>query len=73
MPIYEFRCRACGQRFERLCPLGETGETFTCPSCNTPKPERVLSSFAACGTEGGKGSSCTTCKATSCSSCAGSH
>ncbi|MEW6447900.1 MAG: zinc ribbon domain-containing protein [Bacillota bacterium] len=73
MPIYEFRCNACGLRFERLCPLGETGENLACPGCNTPKPEKLLSFFATRGTDGGKGSSCTACKATSCSSCSGSH
>ncbi|MDI6631734.1 MAG: zinc ribbon domain-containing protein [Bacillota bacterium] len=69
MPIYEFRCKACHHRFERLCPVGESGENLSCPACNTPNPERLLSSFATRGVEGGKGASCTTCKASNCSSC----
>ena len=30
MPLYEFKCRACGHRFEELVRLGETPE---CPKC----------------------------------------
>ncbi|MEW6171894.1 MAG: zinc ribbon domain-containing protein [Bacillota bacterium] len=65
MPIYEFRCKVCGHRFERLCPLGETGENLICPACDTPKPEKLISFFATKGVEGGKGDSCTTCNTTS--------
>ncbi|RDV82921.1 FmdB family zinc ribbon protein [Ammonifex thiophilus] len=69
MPIYEFRCQACGYRFERLCPMGETGENLTCPACGAKAPLRVMSAFTTKGVESGSGSSCSSCTSTSCSTC----
>jgi putative FmdB family regulatory protein len=71
MPIYEFRCASCGHRFEKLCSLGESGEDLKCPACGAQGPRRVMSSFSAAGTEGGKdtGSGCSTCSSGNCSSC----
>ncbi|OAT81789.1 FmdB family zinc ribbon protein [Desulfotomaculum copahuensis] len=73
MPIYEFRCAACGRRFEKLCALGENGQNLTCPQCHTAAPKRVMSGFAAAGRRdeagGGAGSSCAGCSSGNCSSC----
>lgn len=71
MPIYEFRCSGCGRRFEKLCPLGESGENLKCPACGAPSPRRVMSSFSAAGVEGGKGdgAGCGTCSSHNCASC----
>lgn len=33
MAIYEYRCSACGNEFERTRPISEAGEPATCPSC----------------------------------------
>src|SRR3954469_638087 len=33
MPIYEYRCQDCGNRFERLQRLGQGGEGLSCPEC----------------------------------------
>jgi putative FmdB family regulatory protein len=43
MPIYEFECGACGERFERLVDIGT--ETATCTNCGAAGAERKLSSF----------------------------
>ena len=43
MPLYEFECRGCGSRFEKLV---RGSETPTCPSCNSSELERLLSMFA---------------------------
>lgn len=71
MPIYEFRCANCGLRFEKLCSLGENGESLKCPDCGTRRPGRVMSTFSSSGVEGGKGaeSGCQTCSTRNCSSC----
>lgn len=70
MPIYEFRCYKCGHRFEKLCPMGETGEKLQCPTCETPAPKRVMSGFCASGSDsGGSGSNCGSCSSSNCSSC----
>ena len=43
MPIYEFECRDCNQRFEQLILKGTTAE---CPSCHGRDLERLISLFA---------------------------
>ena len=49
MPLYEYRCRSCGERFEILQRMGEDGSRLACPRCGEPRPERVLSTFASTG------------------------
>lgn len=44
MPIYEFQCASCGERFEELSPAGT--ESADCPACGTAGAERKLSGFA---------------------------
>jgi putative FmdB family regulatory protein len=44
MPLYDFACRSCGDRFEARTGFDEPGPP--CPACGTPEPERVISSFA---------------------------
>lgn len=54
MPMYEFRCRSCGQVFEELCRHDENGEALTCPHCGTTgQGRRLISVFAAHGLENG--------------------
>jgi putative FmdB family regulatory protein len=71
VPIYEFRCDGCGKRFEKLCPVGETGADLKCPECGKQAPARVMSAFKACGTGSGKGagSGCGSCSSNNCGSC----
>lgn len=45
VPIYEFRCEACGERFEVLADLGT--EAVGCRACGAPEARRVLSAQAA--------------------------
>ncbi len=62
VPIYEYRCRKCGEIFEKIQKLNEGEESLTCPYCGGKKPEKILSSFSslkgsesasACGSSGG--------------------
>jgi putative FmdB family regulatory protein len=46
MPIYEFECKKCGETFEALRPVGDTGSKLSCPSCGAKKPVKVFSTFA---------------------------
>ena len=41
MPIYEFECRACGERFERLQKLSDADPT-DCPVCAKAEVQRRL-------------------------------
>lgn len=74
MPIYEYFCDSCEQKFEMLV-MGK--ETPACPTCGTEDIRRLLS---ACGfiskDKGGEtvstsagSSGCGTCSSTACSSC----
>jgi putative FmdB family regulatory protein len=48
MPIYEYRCTVCNERFARHEPIGEHGrEQPVCPKCGSPAVEPVLSTFFA--------------------------
>ncbi len=42
MPIYEFECRGCGHRFDRLQKLSEDDPTI-CPVCSEPLLHRRVS------------------------------
>ena len=51
MPIYEYRCRKCGEVFERFMKVNERGDSLTCPYCGETKPKKILSSFSSKGSE----------------------
>ncbi len=46
MPIYEYACTTCHNRFERMRSMDAFDEPSPCPDCGTPSP-RALSMFAA--------------------------
>ena len=45
VPIYEFECAACGERFEALVDAGAA--SVACRTCGAEETQRVLSSPAA--------------------------
>jgi putative FmdB family regulatory protein len=74
MPIYEYKCEACGRTFEALV-FGS--EKPCCPSCSSAEICKLMS---ACGfvskAKGGEtvsrsagSSACSGCSATSCATC----
>jgi putative FmdB family regulatory protein len=48
MPLYEYRCKACGERFERLVRNDNTAD-LRCPRCGAGEPDRLMSSFGVVG------------------------
>lgn len=54
MPIYEFECEKCGDRFEELVAAGV--ESARCPACGARKARRLLSPVSPSGRQprGGK-------------------
>ncbi|GIV00243.1 MAG: hypothetical protein KatS3mg014_1858 [Actinomycetota bacterium] len=54
VPLFEFTCRDCGARFERLLPAASPDPA--CPTCGSAAVSRLLSAFAAPGITGGDGS-----------------
>jgi len=77
MPIYEYVCSDCKNRFEQLRPVSRADEDAACPKCKR-SCKRVPSKFASfaksadgssapiAGAGGGCGGSC---GASSCASC----
>jgi len=57
MPIYEYECTKCGEKFEAYRPLLAKDDSVKCPKCGTVKPKRRISTFASkyssCGSSGG--------------------
>jgi putative FmdB family regulatory protein len=47
MPIYEYRCEACGDTFEKLVRRTEEAVEAGCPSCGDHHLEQQYSTFAA--------------------------
>jgi putative FmdB family regulatory protein len=46
VPTYEFRCRACGEAFELVCPLGERERRSECPACGSREVAQVFGPIA---------------------------
>ncbi len=76
MPVYEYYCPKCSDRFELLRPLSRMDDPASCPAGHEGG-ERVLSRFAAM-TKGGSGEmsavagggcGCGNCGGGSCGSC----
>lgn len=49
MPLFDFRCRACGHEFEVL--VRHDTPPAECPQCHAGDPERLLSVFASTSKE----------------------
>lgn len=66
MPIYEYTCRSCGNRFEELV-VRDPETPLPCPSCKSTDTEKVMSVFGGINMVGSKTTSCPSAQ-----SCAGS-
>ena len=45
MPIYEFRCRDCGKKFELLLGVSEDPNQEPCPHCGKKNHTKLVSKF----------------------------
>lgn len=50
MPLYEYRCKDCGNKFEKLVSLSEK-DKIKCPGCGSENTEKLISGFASYGTD----------------------
>ncbi|MFC1872925.1 zinc ribbon domain-containing protein [Chloroflexota bacterium] len=48
MPIYEYKCKHCGELFEMFRSISASGEEVSCPVCGKTDAKRELSAFS-CG------------------------
>lgn len=46
MPMFEFVCRDCGERFEELRSARDEGPATECPACGSTSVLKLLSAFA---------------------------
>lgn len=46
MPLYEYRCSACGERFTLLQPVSADAKGNPCPRCGSTATRRLISAFA---------------------------
>jgi len=56
MPIYEYKCKDCGSKFEVLVYSGSA--RIICEKCGSENSERLMSGFASAGTAVKLSSSC---------------
>ena len=49
MPLYEYICQTCGERFEKLIRGDASAQPIVCPSCASAAIKRALSTFATSG------------------------
>ena len=72
MPIYEYMCLDCDERFEQVRLMKEADQPIACSNCGSQHTSRMLSLFFA--SSGGKvvagaSSGCASCTSSSCASC----
>ncbi len=72
MPIYEYVCKDCGNRFETMRSMKDADAPITCLQCEGVHTSRLLSLFAAHSggrVVAGGDSSCSSCASSSCATC----
>lgn len=72
MPMYEFRCRECGEDYEELVSGSTADDDVECPTCGAEgAAERKLSAFAVSGGGSGGGSWSSAASSASCGGSSG--
>jgi putative FmdB family regulatory protein len=72
MPIYEYECQSCHQKFDSLRPIKEADNPIECRYCHSLDTKRILSVFFAQSSGkavAGYNSGCGSCAGGHCSSC----
>lgn len=49
MPIYEYRCQECGEKFDKLIRSSTDQTEISCPGCGSKQAEKVPSLFGTSG------------------------
>ena len=72
MPIYEYVCLDCGEKFETLRAMKDSDAPIACQECASYHTSRTIAVFYAQSSgrviSGGQ-SSCVNCSSNSCASC----
>jgi putative FmdB family regulatory protein len=54
MPIYEYQCTNCGEKFEAHRKITDRDSDVKCPKCYKKEPRMIFSTFGTCSSSGGK-------------------
>ena len=59
MPLFEYRCSVCQERFEELVSFSQSNDV-ECPKCGSKDTKKLVSTFATIsgGSTGNSGDSC---------------
>ncbi len=49
MPIYEYVCQDCGEKYEKLVRSSTAKVELVCPKCSSPRGIKALSLFGSFG------------------------
>lgn len=58
MPIYEYECRECKTKFEKIHGADKTPDDLECPGCRARKPKKLFSLFSSGARAMNLGSGC---------------
>ncbi len=47
MPIYEYECTGCGEKFEAHRKISDKDSEVKCPKCGKKQPRRIFSIFSS--------------------------
>jgi len=61
LPIYEYCCEECGEKFEVFVRSATQKTTLTCPSCGSEQVRKAISLFGVVGTGGSSRTSAASC------------
>ncbi|MCC6158866.1 MAG: zinc ribbon domain-containing protein [Deltaproteobacteria bacterium] len=57
MPIYVYRCRVCGEQFDKLVSIGAASQPQTCPQCGAFDAQKQIAAPSAVPSAKGGGCS----------------
>jgi len=69
VPVFEYKCLKCGEKFELLVGVGKENNELKCPGCGSKDLSKLFSAFRFKGGNGSGASSCGTCAASNCNGC----
>ena len=53
MPIYEYKCKKCDEKFEMFRSISGSDNDVCCPVCGEKDVERLISAFGVSSSGGG--------------------
>jgi putative FmdB family regulatory protein len=53
MPIYEYVCKSCGEKFSLLQRVNATEKDTSCPKCHSAEVKKVMSAFCCSNSDTG--------------------